>query len=103
MSFETEQGANGWNAPALAPGLRASLDKASQTFFGHDVAFTGEGGSIPFMGMLGDLFSEVQFVITGVVGPGSNAHSLNEFLHVPMARKLTSCTASVLADTAARG
>ena len=58
----------------------------------------GEGGTIPFMGMLGEKFPGAQFVITGVLGPGSNAHGPNEFLHLPMARKLTGCMAQVLAE-----
>ena len=58
----------------------------------------GEGGSIPFMGMLGELFPQVQFVVTGVLGPQSNAHGPNEFLHLPTARRLTCCVAQVLAE-----
>jgi acetylornithine deacetylase/succinyl-diaminopimelate desuccinylase-like protein len=58
----------------------------------------GEGGSIPFMGMLGARFPNAQFLITGVLGPGSNAHGPNEFLHVEYAKKLTACVAQVLRD-----
>ena len=50
------------------------------------------------MGMLGDFFPRAQFMITGVLGPNSNAHGPNEFLHIPYARKLTACVAQVLAD-----
>ena len=57
----------------------------------------GEGGSIPFMGMLGEKFPNAQFVITGVLGPGSNAHGPNEFLHLGMARHLTGCVAQLVA------
>ena len=62
----------------------------------------GEGGTIPFMGMLGNSFPKAQFLITGVLGPGSNAHGPNEFLHVPYAKRLTACVAHVLAAHAAR-
>jgi di/tripeptidase len=62
----------------------------------------GEGATIPFMAMLGRRFPEAQFVITGVLGPGANAHGPNEFLHVPTAEKLTGCVAQVLAAHAAR-
>ena len=58
----------------------------------------GEGGSIPFMGMLGKQFPEAQFVITGVLGPQSNAHGPNEFLHIPFAKRLTCCISSIIAD-----
>lgn len=101
VSFEPDQGAAGWEAPPLAPWLGEFLQKASRTFFDADAAFIGEGGTIPFMGMLGAKFPDAQFCITGVLGPASNAHGPNEFLHVPCAKKLTMCMASVLADVAA--
>jgi acetylornithine deacetylase/succinyl-diaminopimelate desuccinylase-like protein len=90
--------AGGWEAPALAPWLSESLRAASQAFFGKPAMFMGEGGSIPFMGMLGARYPRAQFVITGVLGPMSNAHGPNEFLHLPTAAKLTCCVAQVIAD-----
>ena len=66
-------------------------------------ACMGTGGSIPFMGMLGERFPGTQFLVTGVLGPQSNAHGPNEFLHLETARRLTACVARVLADHAARG
>ena len=102
VEFDVPRGDNGWNAPTLAPWLEASLNKASQTAFGKPVAFQGEGGSIPFMAMLGEKFPATQFVVTGVLGPHSNAHGPNEFLHIPFAKKLSACIAQVLADHAAR-
>ena len=98
VSFEPDQAATGWNAPNIAPWLHESLQKASQSAYGRDVMYMGEGGTIPFMAMLGDAFPEAQFMITGVLGPKSNAHGPNEFLHVPFARRLTTCVAAVLAD-----
>ena len=64
--------------------------------------YMGEGGTIPFMAMLGDFFPEAQFMITGVLGPKSNAHGPNEFLHIPFARKLTTCVAQVIVDRCRR-
>jgi len=89
---------SGWNAPALAPWLGESLERASVRYFGKPAMYMGEGGSIPFMGMLGARFPEAQFLITGVLGPGSNAHGPNEFLHLPTARRLTASVAQVIAD-----
>jgi acetylornithine deacetylase/succinyl-diaminopimelate desuccinylase-like protein len=94
----TAGGQAGWNAPPMVPWLERSLDEASRTWFGPPAVAMGEGGSIPFMGMLGDLFPEAQFVITGVLGPGSNAHGPNEFLDIPTARRITGCIAQVVAD-----
>ena len=98
VSFETDQAASGWNAPAVAPWLHESLDKASRNTYGPGVMYMGEGGTIPFMAMLGEFFPRAQFMITGVLGPNSNAHGPNEFIHIPFARKLTSCVARVIAD-----
>ena len=92
----------GWNAPALAPWLEASLARGSQDAFGAPAAFIGEGGSIPFMAMLGEKFPAAQFVVTGVLGPHSNAHGPNEFLHIPTGKKVTEVIAQVLADHCAR-
>jgi acetylornithine deacetylase/succinyl-diaminopimelate desuccinylase-like protein len=89
---------NGWNAPEISESLTQSITKASQDYFGKPAAYMGEGGSIPFMGMLGKKFPKAQFLITGVLGPQSNAHGPNEFLHIPTAKKLTCCVAQVLAE-----
>ena len=88
--------ATGWNAPPLAAWLETTLDEASKTYYGKPCLHMGEGGSIPFMAMLNDKFPDAQFVVTGVLGPNSNAHGPNEFLHVPYAKKLTACIAHVL-------
>ncbi|MDH4280313.1 MAG: M20/M25/M40 family metallo-hydrolase [Acidimicrobiia bacterium] len=90
------RGAPGWNAPDLAPWLRTSLGEACRTHFGQDLQLYGEGGTIPFMGMLGERFPAAQFVITGVLGPGSNAHGPNEFIDVAYAEKLTRALAQFL-------
>ena len=100
VSFTPETPAGGWNAPPLAPWLEASLQAASHAYFGKPALALGVGGTIPFMKMLADRFPSAQFVVTGVLGPGSNAHGPNEFLHLPMAERLTACVARVLADHA---
>jgi acetylornithine deacetylase/succinyl-diaminopimelate desuccinylase-like protein len=102
VTFDMPRGDNGWNAPTLAPWLETSLNQASQAAFGKPVAFHGEGGSIPFMAMLGIKFPGTQFVVTGVLGPHSNAHGPNEFLHIPFAKKLSACIAAILADHGAQ-
>ncbi len=98
VAFTPHAASAGWNAPALAPWLEASLARASQAAFGAPPAYMGEGGSIPFMAMLGERFPAAQFVVTGVLGPHSNAHGPNEFLHLPTGRKITRVIAQVLAD-----
>ena len=102
VTLEHPESANGWDAPPIAPWLETAMDHASKAYFGAPSMFMGEGGSIPFMGMLGEKFPEAQFLITGVLGPQSNAHGPNEFLHIATARKLTSCVTSVIADHAKR-
>ena len=84
------------------PWLEQAVEKASTAFFGKSACSFGEGGSIPFMGMLGEKFPKAQFLITGVLGPESNAHGPNEFLHINTARNLTGSVASVIEDYARR-
>lgn len=102
VTFTPDALVAGWNAPSLAAWLESSLEGASQSFFGRPAMAMGEGGTIPFMGMLGKKFPEAQFLITGLLGPGSNAHGPNEFLHIPTGKRLTACIAQVLADHAAK-
>jgi len=102
VSYVSEKDGSGWNAPKTAPWLEAAIEDASQKSFGKPAAMMGEGGSIPFMGMLGEKFPEAQFVVTGVLGPHSNAHGPNEFLHIPTGKRVTEVVAHVLAAHAAR-
>lgn len=103
VTLRFHEPAAGWNAPALAPWLGDALRDASMAAFGKPAMFMGEGGSIPFMAMLGERFPEAQFVVTGVLGPQSNAHGPNEFLHIAYAKRLTEAVATVVARHAARG
>jgi acetylornithine deacetylase/succinyl-diaminopimelate desuccinylase-like protein len=102
IAFADGDSASGWNAPELAPWLDAAVARASQTAFGVEPAYMGEGGTIPFMAMLGAKFPKTQFVVTGVLGPHSNAHGPNEFLHIPMGKRVTIAMASIIADHFAR-
>jgi acetylornithine deacetylase/succinyl-diaminopimelate desuccinylase-like protein len=100
VSFRVESAMGGWNAPPVAPWLEQSMQQASREIFGKDAMYMGTGGSIPFMGMLGERFPATQFLVTGVLGPQSNAHGPNEFLHIATGKRLTACVARVLADHA---
>ncbi len=99
VTFKADWGATGWNAPPTAPWLERALREASLGAFGREAAWFGEGGTIPFMNMLGEHFPNAQFLITGVLGPRSNAHGPNEFLDIAYAKKLTAAVASVVAAT----
>jgi len=98
VTLELEKASSGWNAPAMAPWLELAIDAASREFFGQPAMYMGEGGTIPFMGMLGEKFPGAQFMITGVLGPHSNAHGPNEFLHIPMGKRVTASVARVIAE-----
>ena len=98
VSFNVESTMAGWNAPEVADWLEAAMHKASNAFFGKPSMYMGTGGTIPFMGMLGERFPEAQFLITGLLGPKSNAHGPNEFLHIETGKRLTSCVAQVPED-----
>jgi acetylornithine deacetylase/succinyl-diaminopimelate desuccinylase-like protein len=90
-------GATGWNAPELSPWLDTALNAASQAHFGAPLGYIGQGGTIPLMSMLGKAFPQAQMMVCGVLGPKSNAHGPNEFLHVPYGKKLTAAVAQVIA------
>ena len=96
VSFDADWGATGWNAPETAPWLKRAADDASRRVWGKDAAWMGEGGTIPFMNMLGEKFPRAQFLITGVLGPKSNAHGPNEFLHIPYVKQLTAAVAGIV-------
>jgi len=98
VAFDAETPGNGWDAPPTKDWLLASVRGASEAYFGKPAMFEGIGGSIPFMSMLGARFPHAQFLITGVMGPGSNAHGPNEFLDLPTAERVTACVAQVLVD-----
>ena len=100
VRFESGSAAPGWNAPAFAPWLEEAITSASRRIYGREAVHVGCGGTIPFMGKLGERFPRTQFFITGVLGPHANAHGPNEFLHLDYAEKLTACVSLVLADHA---
>jgi len=91
-------GANGWSSPILDQWLEDSVNRASNTFYSKPCRSYGEGGTIPFMNMLGVKFPQAQFVITGLLGPKSNAHGPNEFLHIDYAKNLNCAVSFVLYD-----
>jgi acetylornithine deacetylase/succinyl-diaminopimelate desuccinylase-like protein len=97
VSFKADWNASGWEAPTMLPWLDGALNEASRRYFGKPAVHMGEGGTIPFMNMLGARFPKAQFLITGVLGPQANAHGPNEFLHIPTAKRLSCCVAEVIA------
>jgi acetylornithine deacetylase/succinyl-diaminopimelate desuccinylase-like protein len=97
VTFEGGGGATGWNAPATAPWFEQALNEASRAYFGAPCGYIGQGGTIPLMNMLSTGFPRSQMMVCGVLGPQSNAHGPNEFLHVPYAKKLTAAVAQVIA------
>jgi acetylornithine deacetylase/succinyl-diaminopimelate desuccinylase-like protein len=96
VRYSVDDAASGWDAPPTAGWLTAALDEASQAEFGPPAGSMGEGGSIPFMAMLGRRFPHAQFMVTGVLGPGTNAHGPNEYLHLETGRRVTAAVAHVL-------
>lgn len=103
VTASLEAPAGGWVAPDPEPWVEAALRRASVECFGRPHATYGEGGTIPFLASLAAQFPGIQLVATGVLGPGSNAHGPNEFLHLPMARAVTVATAELAAAAAHRG
>lgn len=98
VTFEPEGAATGWNAPFEAPWFTQAMQIASQAQFGAPCGYIGQGGTIPLMNMLSKGFPKAQMMVCGVLGPKSNAHGPNEFLHVPYAQRLTAAVAEVVAQ-----
>ena len=98
VTFEGGGGATGWNAPSTAPWFEQALNDASNAHFGAPCGTIGQGGTIPLMNMLSQGFPKAQMMVCGVLGPKSNAHGPNEFLHLPYAKKLTAAVAQVIAQ-----
>lgn len=100
VTWQGLSGASGWNAPAMDGWFEDALNAASQAHFGASCGYIGQGGTIPLMNMLSQGFPKAQMMVCGVLGPKSNAHGPNEFLHVPYAKKLTAAVAQVIAAMA---
>jgi len=96
VEFLPDKFGPGWMAPPLEEWLEIAVNKSSETYYGKSARMFGEGGSIPFMGMLGEKYPKAQFVVVGVLGPSANAHGPNEFLHLDMAKNLTCCVSYIL-------
>ncbi len=103
VKLDCEKGAGGWETPKSEKWLEDAVDRASKNHFGKPAVTWGEGGSIPFMGMLGERYPKAQFVVTGVLGPHSNAHGPNEFLDINYAKKVTACVAEIIAAEGVAG
>ena len=100
VTVDVETPADGWMAPDPEPWVAGAIDTASQVCFGRPSSSYGEGGTIPFLPSLAGRFPGIQLVATGVLGPGSNAHGPNEFLHLPMAKAVTVAVATLMAAAA---
>lgn len=98
VKVDMKNSADGWEAPPCSAILDNAIDSASRHFFGAPAVSMGCGGSIPFMEFLANSLPKAQFVVTGILGPMSNAHGPNEFLHIPTAKKLTACVAKIIHD-----
>jgi acetylornithine deacetylase/succinyl-diaminopimelate desuccinylase-like protein len=96
ITIDLETPANGWYSPPLDPDVTAALTRASVDRFGRPPGSFGEGGTIPFLADLQKSFPGTGIVALGVLGPHSNAHGPNEFLHIPMAKAVTYAVAELL-------
>jgi len=90
--------AKGFASPEQSEWLALAVDEASEALFGRPAGAMGEGGTIPFLAELASQFPAAQFLVTGVLGPLSNAHGPNEMLDLKTARRLTAAVAHVLAS-----
>eukprot|EP01083_Nonionella_stella_P046907 125601_1 len=101
VTFENTMMGSGWASNSAAGGwLETSITDSSTTFFGKAAAFKGMGGSIPIINDFQGRYTDAEIIVSGVAGPQSNMHAVNETLDVPAVKKLTSAFAKILADHA---
>jgi len=98
ITIDVEPPAQGWIAPPLPETIAATLTRVSTDRFGRPPGFVGEGGTIPFLADLQQGFPRTPFVVTGVLGPHSNAHGPNESLHIPTGKAVTHAVAALLQE-----
>lgn len=60
----------------------AAARTAFRKAWGVDVVDMGMGGSIPFIALFAEAFPDATILVTGVEDPGTQAHSINESLHL---------------------
>jgi acetylornithine deacetylase/succinyl-diaminopimelate desuccinylase-like protein len=101
ISVEFSSAAEGWLMPPAPDWLKDAINEASISAFGRPAGYAGEGGSIPFLAVLQERYPAVQFVATGVLGPGSNAHGIDEMLDLPTVIGVTNSIATIIAAHAA--
>jgi len=98
VTFTSGMAGSGWNAPINEHYLEDCLDRASHHFYGKKALHHGEGGSIPLMNEFAVAYPKAQFIVTGILGPASNAHGPNEFLEIGYTKRLIMCLSQVLAE-----
>ena len=103
VEFSPRVPGQGWHMQPVQPWFTEALEEASQEFFGQRAAIMGSGGSIPFLASLQESQPNAHFLVTGVLGPNSNAHGPNEFLELKTGERLTCSVAWVLAKMARQG
>lgn len=96
LEFVLGEHVDSWVSPELSAPVAQAISDASTAYFGNDAVYLGEGGGIGFVPLMSKMFPKAQFVLTGLVGPDSNAHAANESMHIPTAKKITCCIAHIL-------
>ena len=98
VRFENSEALPGWDAPKESLWFRQACNESSLAMWGKPVMHIGEGGSIPILALFQSQFPEAQFAVTGVLGPGSNAHGANESLQLDYVKKFMTCIGHLVAS-----
>ena len=84
----------------------AVYDAARSAFrhaWGADAVDTGVGGSIPFIAEFAAAFPSAKILVTGVEDPATQAHSVNESLHLGVLERAATAEALLLANLGSDG
>ena len=86
----------GWSAKGNSEEIENIFDDAAKKIFGKEAVFLGQGGSIPIINTFEELFPSGAFVLTGVLGPQSNAHATAESLYIVYTKKISAVISEAL-------
>jgi acetylornithine deacetylase/succinyl-diaminopimelate desuccinylase-like protein len=98
FSYNVYKSGTGFECPSYSKSVLEVINKAGNETFDKPVLYYGEGGSIPFLNDIKNVFPKAQFIVTGVLGPESNAHGPDEMLHLGFLENLVVTMGKILRD-----
>ena len=96
VEFSLVDVGEGFCAPDLPANVKEIVNSCCHRVHNKYPLYTGEGGSIPFMGIFAEHFPSASFLLVGICGLCNNAHAANEYLELEQCNKFTASLALIL-------